>query len=192
MWSCLGQVCPAFFSPFPGSRRHPPHCRLVYHRAAFLDRLFKDGVFHWWAASYGSCIEPAGDNGCATVAVGACGFQTNHNVTLFTSTDLVHWENRGVAFHAEGNLPPNSVLFAPKTVYNPHTQMYVMWFNYIVNTFSVSLYGVAVSPTPEGPFVLKVDQVKTLRYSDDGDEGLFVGANPRGVTTGITALGRRT
>ncbi len=49
-------------------------------------------------------------------AIGACGFQTNHNVSLYTSSDLVHWQYEGVVFGAQGNLPANSVLFAPKTV----------------------------------------------------------------------------
>jgi len=95
-------------------------------------------------------------------------------VTLYTSPDLVTWTNVGVVFGADGNLPPNSVLFAPKTVYNPNTKQYVMWFNYIVGDFSHSYYGVATSPTVQGPFVIKTAQVNTLAYSDNGDEGLFV------------------
>lgn len=31
------------------------------------------GLYHWFAASYGNCTEPAGDSGCASVSVGACG-----------------------------------------------------------------------------------------------------------------------
>ena len=64
--------------------------------------------------------------GCAAVGVGNCGFQTDHNVTLYTSPDLVTWTNAGIAFSATGNLPPHSVLFAPKTVYNAQTQQWVM------------------------------------------------------------------
>jgi hypothetical protein len=41
-----------------------------------------NGLYHWHAASYGNCTEPKGSNGCATASVGACGFQTDHNVTL--------------------------------------------------------------------------------------------------------------
>lgn len=141
---------------------------------------FNNGTFYWWAASYGDCIEPPGDNGCADVSIGACGFQTNHNVTLYTSSDLVHWENQGVVFGALGNLPTDSVLFAPKTVYNPVTGMYVMWFNYIVGSFSNSFYGVATSPVPQGPFTLKVQNVKGLQFPDDGDEALFVDSDGKG------------
>ena len=131
-------------------------------------------TYYWFAASYGNCTEPPGNSGCASIKIGGCGFGTNHNVTLFTSKDLVTWDNQGVVFGAAGNLPANSVLFAPKTVYNPTTRQYVMWFNYIVGSFSASFYGIATSPTPTGPFKLVVSKVDTLQYTDNGDENIFV------------------
>jgi beta-xylosidase len=131
------------------------------------------GVYHWFAASYGNCTEPAGNSGCASVAIGACGFQTNHNVTLYTSPDLVTWTNQGVVFGAAGVLPPQSVLFAPKTVYNARTQTWVMWFNYITETFANSFYGVATSASPTGPFAV-VNRDVALRFQDNGDENIFV------------------
>jgi hypothetical protein len=135
--------------------------------------LSYNGLYHWFAASYGNCTEPSGSNGCASVSVGACGFQTDHNVSLYTSPDLVTWTNKGVVFGAIGNLPPNSVLFAPKTVYNPKTKLFVMFFNYIVNTFSSSYYGIATSTLPTGPFVIQNKNI-ALRYQDNGDENLLV------------------
>jgi hypothetical protein len=149
-----------------------------------------NGTYYWFAASYGDCIEPEGDSGCADIAIGACGFQTNHNVTLFTTTDLVNWTNAGVVFGAEGNLPPNSVLFAPKTVYNPVTQMWVMWFNYITGSFSNSFYGVATSATATGPFKV-VNSAVQMGHQDVGDEGLFVDNDGTGYviyTSSITTL----
>ena len=94
-------------------------------------------------------------------------------MSLYTSPDLVTWTNAGVVFGAQGNLPPNSVLFAPKTVFNPTTQLFVMFFNYIVDTFSNSFYGVATSARAEGPFTLQVKNI-ALRYQDNGDENLLV------------------
>ena len=135
--------------------------------------VLKDGIYHWFAASYGNCTEPKGNSGCASVAIGACGFQTDHNVSLYTSADLVTWKNEGVVFSAMGLLPPQSVLFAPKTVWNAKTQMWVMFFNYITGSFSNSFYGVAQSPTPTGPFAI-VNHDVALRYQDNGDENLFV------------------
>ena len=134
--------------------------------------VFKDGLFHWFAASYGNCSEPRGSSGCATTRVGACGFQTDHNVTLYTSADLVTWSNAGIVFGAVGNLPPNSVLFAPKTVLRGDGT-WVMWFNYIVGDFSKSYYGVATSTNAAGPFTL-VNPNVALRFEDNGDENLFV------------------
>ena len=121
-----------------------------------------NGLYYWHAASYGNCTEPKGPSGCNPASVGACGFQVDHNVTLYTSPDLVTWTNQGAVFGAKGNLPPNSVLFAPKTVYNARTKMWVLWFNYIVESFSNSFYGVAVAPTPTGPFTLVNREPNTL------------------------------
>jgi hypothetical protein len=139
-----------------------------------------EGIFHWFAASYGDCQEPEGNSGCSPTTIGACGFQTNHNVTLFTSVDLVTWTNEGVVFSALGNLPEESVIFAPKTVFNPNTGMFVMWYNYIVGDFDHSFYGVATSPTAQGPFTVQVSDVSTLRYDDNGDQNLFVDADGTG------------
>ncbi len=33
-----------------------------------------DGVYYWFAASYGKCKEPAGNSGCAGAKMGACGY----------------------------------------------------------------------------------------------------------------------
>ena len=128
-------------------------------------------LYYWHAASYGNCSEPKGENGCAAVGVGNCGFQTDHNVTLYTSLDLATWTNAGHAFTATGNLPPNSVLFAPKTVYNARTSTWVMFYNYIVETFSNSFYGIATSAAPEGPFSV-VNPNLQLQFTDNGDEGI--------------------
>jgi len=94
-------------------------------------------------------------------------------VTLYTSPDLTTWTNAGVVFGAVGHLPPDSVLFAPKTVWNAATSSWVMWFNYIVGDFSKSYYGIATSPNSTGPFSV-VNPSVALRFSDNGDENLFV------------------
>jgi Glycosyl hydrolases family 43 len=90
-----------------------------------------------------------------------------------TSPDLVTWTNAGIVFTATGNLPPQSVLFAPKTVYNAQTKQWVLWFNYITESFSNSFYGVATSNNPAGPFTV-VNKNVALQFQDNGDEGLFV------------------
>lgn len=131
------------------------------------------GLYYWHAASYGNCTEPKGPSGCSPASVGACGFQVDHNVSYYFSPDLVTWTNAGIAFTATNNLPPKSVLFAPKTVYNPNTKLWVMWFNYITESFSNSFYGVATSSNPAGPFTV-VNHDVALQFQDNGDEGIFV------------------
>lgn len=89
-------------------------------------------------------------------------------------------DRHGCGFGATGNLPPHSVLFAPKTVFNPTTLEFVMWFNYIVGDFKHSYYGVATSKTATGPFKLQVGSVNTTQYHDNGDESVFVDDDGQG------------
>jgi hypothetical protein len=70
-----------------------------------------DGVYRWFAASYGNCTEPAGPTGCADIALGSCGFQANHNVTLYESTDLQTWRNRGQVFRMQDTGITDTVMF---------------------------------------------------------------------------------
>lgn len=144
--------------------------------------IHHEGLYHWFAASYGSCVEPKSPRtGCAGGGVGSCGFRTDHNVTLYTSPDLVTWKRQGVVFGAAANLPPQSVLFNPKAVYNPATQQWVLWFNYIVDgSFGRSYYACATSRTASGPFALSNRNVTSLQYSINGDQNLFVDEDGQG------------
>ena len=55
------------------------------------DTLYHDGVYYYYGSAYGLCHEFDGPNGCADTSVGSCGFNLNHNVSLFTSRDLKRW-----------------------------------------------------------------------------------------------------
>ena len=138
--------------------------------------IHHEGRYHWFAASYGDCTEPKTPRtGCAGGGVGSCGFRTDHNVTLYTSHDLTAWTREGVVFAAAANLPAKSVLFNPKTVFNPRSRLWVLWFNYIVDgSFGRSFYACATSPTAAGPFKLVNRNVTSLQYSINGDQNLFV------------------
>jgi hypothetical protein len=139
-----------------------------------------NGVYHWYAASYGDCLEPSGDSGCKGAAPGSCGFQVNHNVSLFTSTDLQLWQNHGHVLQMQDIAITNAVLFCPKVVFNRRTGKFVMWFNWIAaGDFSKSFYAVLVSQTPQGPFRLVSKQVP-MAFSDTGDFNLFVDDDDRG------------
>jgi len=134
--------------------------------------LIIGGVYYWYGASYGNCKEPAGPNGCADASIGQCGFQTDHNVSLYTSNDLVDWTFQGHVFSASAYSQP-AILFCPKVIYNPATKLYVLWGNWIGGSFADSYYSAATSPSPMGPFKL-VNENITMGNADTGDFNLFL------------------
>jgi len=133
-----------------------------------------DGIYYYFGGSYGFCREPDGDSGCNPTSIGSCGFQTNHNVTLFTSKDLKNWKNEGSVFQTARDHPvPGSILFCPKVLFNKQTKMWVLWYNWIAGTFDRSYYSIAVSSTPTGPFKVVNSNLKTLKFDNAGDFNLF-------------------
>jgi hypothetical protein len=140
------------------------------------------GTFYWHAMSYGGCTEPAGPNGCADwAAPQACGFRYDHNVSLFTSTDLVHWSEPTTVFSAASDLGvPGAVVYAPK-VLRRGDGTWVLWVNWNTvrkgfngsgSPWAQSYYATATAPSPEGPFVLATLRVNS-RYASVGDLNLF-------------------
>lgn len=130
---------------------------------------FFDGVFYWFAASYGACKEPLGANGCANVSIpGACGFRFDHNVSLFTSTDLVHWSDPTVVFSATELGIPGAIVYAPKVIRNPTSGRWILYLNWVTRAadtriylWNQSYYAVADAPVPAGPFALRTLRVNT-------------------------------
>jgi len=127
-----------------------------------------NGDYHFYGMSYGGCQA----QGCGK---GACGFQDNHNVTLFTSPDLSQgsWVHQGNVLPVDAR--PAGIYFRPKVVYNPNTGLYVLWVNWLASRrdFGSSAYLVATSTTPVGPFTVVNDHVQTF-YATGGDFDIFV------------------
>jgi len=141
--------------------------------------LHSDGLYYYFGASYGLCEEPNSTNGCADFGFGNCGFRLDHNVSLFTSPDLVTWTNEGHIFEmANSGLQPG-VLFCPKVLYNNQTSIWVLWFNWISEKagWSTSYYAVATSQVAQGPYVIVTSNVTTLAFNDTGDFSLFKDEN---------------
>jgi len=114
-----------------------------------------------------------------TLVLGLVDSKKNHNVTLFTSTDMTTWERHPPVFEfAEHPVP--GIMFCPKVLYNKMTSSYVLWYNWIENAnFAISLYGVATSPTPFGPF--KVENMNvSMTFADLGDFGLYLDTDGQG------------
>lgn len=87
--------------------------------------LLINGTFFWYGAGYGPCQEMS--SGCASITVGACGFNLNHTVNLATSADLVHWTFHGAVLTTDSR--PDGILFSPWVAQSPSTGLYVLWYN---------------------------------------------------------------
>jgi len=135
--------------------------------------IFYEGVYLWYAASYGPCKEPSGNTGCADPTPGACGFQFNHNVSVWSSVDLLNWKYGGVVFSATA-VKPDSILFCPKVLYNKLTKQFVLWINLVRDQFRTSYYAVATSTDKFGPFSIVEPNVTTLAWPNVGDFNLLV------------------
>ena len=136
--------------------------------------LLHNSTYYYYGASYGDCAEPKGSEGCSEQRWGAsCGFFLNHNVSLYTSTDLVRWHPAPQpVFQMQRDFNQSAVLFSPKVLYNPTTQLWVLWFNYNLN-ITGGFYGTATSPSPFGPFTVRVAPVASLVYKGPSDSAVW-------------------
>ena len=110
--------------------------------------LYHDGLYYWY-----------GEHKTA----GRGGNRASVGVRVYRSSDLVNWENAGVALsvHDEPELgQPASeivrgcVIERPKVLYNEHTGRFVMWFHLELrgHRYNTARTGVAVADSPTGPF----------------------------------------
>lgn len=99
-----------------------------------------------------------------------CGFALDHNVSVFTSPDLVRWTRVGLAFPWTAR--PRGIMYRPSVVWNSHTHKFVLWVNLVENT--THAYAALVSASPAGPFVLAAPTVNLTNASRGGDYQLFV------------------
>jgi beta-xylosidase len=78
-------------------------------------------------------------------------------VSCYSSSDLVHWKNEGVALTPEredsaSDIHTGRVIERPKVVYNEKTKKYVMWMHIDTDDYLYARAGVAVSDRPQGPY----------------------------------------
>jgi len=90
----------------------------------------------WWlhVASYGAdaCKDPP-LQGCQRVPGKVpCGFQGDHNVSIYTSTNLSsgYWSYVGDAIRCE-EVPGCKILYRPHLVFNPNAKKYTLFYNYV-------------------------------------------------------------
>ncbi|MGH6657993.1 MAG: family 43 glycosylhydrolase [Actinocrinis sp.] len=95
-----------------------------------------------------------------------CGFK------VYSSTDLVHWTDRGLLFNPAGSVWQTRCngstygCFRPHVVYDAGTGMYVLWINVYDNSVG---YRVFTSSNPTGPFTEAA--VPTLAVNDNAPVG---------------------
>jgi hypothetical protein len=78
-------------------------------------------------------------------------------VSCYSSRDLVHWKNEGIALAADptdtaSDLYLGRVIERPKVIYNEETKKFVLWMHIDRNDYGYARAGVAVSDKPQGPF----------------------------------------
>lgn len=105
--------------------------------------LLHEGVYYWH-----------GEHKSA----GPGGNKADVGVRVYRSTDLVNWENAGVALAVEqdeqSEIAPGCVIERPKVVYNEKTKKFVMWFHLELkgHRYNAARTGCAIADSPTGPF----------------------------------------
>jgi hypothetical protein len=105
------------------------------------------------AVQYGLCEEPA-KYGCDQTSE-HCGFRLDHNITVYVTPDLSSGSWKFVANALEIADRPAGTVFRPHAVYNPVTQQYVLWWNYVWPNGTYAGNAVALSDSPQGERCLR-------------------------------------
>lgn len=132
---------------------------------------FFDGMYYLYGTSYGCGFE-WGNKGAPF-----CGFRA------YSSTDLVHWADKGALFDASTPVWQSRCngatygCFRPHVIYNKKTKLYVLWINVYDNSVGFRVF---TSPHPAGPFtevanpVLAVNTDSPVAGLNNGDHDTFV------------------
>ena len=129
--------------------------------------LFRDGTYFWFGE-----FKTGGPGGNAA----------NVGVSVYSSRDLYHWKNEGIALKVSddpaSDIVKGSVIERPKVLFNAKTGLYVMWFHLELKGkgYSAARAGVAISKSPTGPYAFvrdfrpdgEMSRDMTLYQDDDG------------------------
>ena len=136
-----------------------------------------DGTYYLYGTSYGCGFE-WGNKGAPF-----CGFK------VYTSTDLVHWTDKGALFDAGTAIWQSRCdgstygCFRPHVIYNRKTGMYVLWINVYDNSVGFRVF---TSHSPAGPFTetpvprLAVNSDAPVAGLNNGDHDTFVDTDGTG------------
>lgn len=76
-------------------------------------------------------------------------------VRCYESSGLSHWSAKGLALAPTESVPdlrPDSVVERPRVIYNASTHQFVMWIHVDNTRYTEARAGIAVSPSPCGPY----------------------------------------
>ncbi len=113
---------------------------------------------------------------------GSAGNKAHVGISCYTSKDLYHWKDRGIALKVSGDpdsdIADGSIIERPKVLFNTQTHMYVMWFHLELKGqgYKAARVGIAVSKKPAGPYTFlrsfrpngEMSRDMTLFQDDDG------------------------
>jgi hypothetical protein len=96
---------------------------------------------------------------------GKTGHQALEGVSCYTSKDLIHWKNEGIALKVINDttnmLQPGCLIERPKVIYNKKNKQFVMWFHHELKDmgYKAAMTGLAVANQPQGPYTY----IKSIR-----------------------------
>jgi beta-xylosidase len=103
--------------------------------------LLHDGVYYWFGEHK---IE------------GDAGNYAQVGVHVYSSRDLVHWQDGGIALPVsddpKSEIAKGCIIERPKVIYNAKTKTFVMWFHLDKRNYGMARAAVAVSDKPAGPY----------------------------------------
>jgi hypothetical protein len=131
--------------------------------------------YYMISVAYGECKEPA-NLGCDQTS-DKCGFQFNHTVNVWRSTDLSSGSWEFISEAISPQMRPAGTLYRPDAIYNPNTNNVVLWHNWVHVDGTYAGYAAYTAPDPQGPYTLQRNVTNvTVNNSTShcGDFHLFI------------------
>ncbi|KAH6693489.1 glycosyl hydrolase family 43 protein [Plectosphaerella plurivora] len=144
----------------PGARWRDTDGEIIHAHAGGITRDEETGRFFWFG-EYKTQEQIEGGG-----------------VSVYSSDDLVTWENHGLALTPEEGHPfisPEMIIQRPKVVYSNKTGEYHMWWHADDSTYSLLLQGLATSPNITGPYTFVDATAPIGNWSQDF--GMFTDRN---------------
>jgi len=105
--------------------------------------LVHDGIYYWFGEHK---IE------------GSAGNRAQVGVHVYSSRDLYHWKDDGIALNVSddpaSDIVKDCIIERPKVLFNRHTKKFVMWFHLELKGkgYRAARNGVAIADRPQGPY----------------------------------------